>query len=238
MISLINCPGTPATFSTVASGTGPFTYQWTKNGSPINGATTSSYSIAEVQASDAGTYCVEVNGACTSVTNCASLTVLTNTSATVLISLINCPGTPATFSTVASGSGPFSYQWTKNGSPINGATSSSYSIAAVQASDAGTYCVQVTGACTSVTNCASLTVLTNTSATALTSLVNCPGTPATFNTVASGTGPFTYQWTKNGSPINGATSSSYSIPAVQAADAGAYCVQVTDTGTAWAREGA
>src|SRR5258708_9687989 len=88
------------------------------------------------------------------------------------------------FRSVASGTGPFAYQWTKNGSPINGATSSSYSIAAVQAADAGPYCVQVTGACTSVTNCASLTVLTNTSATALASLVNCPGTPASFTTVA------------------------------------------------------
>src|SRR5207244_131493 len=136
-------------FSAVTSGTGPSTHQWTKNGSPINGANASTYSIAAVQAADAGTYCVQVTGACTSVTNCASLTVLTNTSATALTSQVNCPGTPAAFSTVASGTVPFTYQWTKNGSPINGATNNSYSIAAVAAADAGTYCVQVTGFCTS-----------------------------------------------------------------------------------------
>src|SRR5207245_3318979 len=98
---------------------------------------------------------------------------------------IYCPATLASFSTTASGTGPFTYQWTRNGTNIPGATGNSYSIASVQASDAATYCVQVTGFCTSVTNCATLTVLTNISATALTSLTNCPGTPASFSTSTS-----------------------------------------------------
>src|SRR5204863_421759 len=134
-------------------------------------------------------YCVEVTGFCTSVTNCATLTVLTNVSASSLTSLTNCPSTPASFSTLASGTGPFTYQWTKNGSPIDDATNSSYSIASVQPGDAAQYCVEVNGFCTSVTNCATLTVLTNVSASSLTSLTNCPSTPASFSTLASGTGP-------------------------------------------------
>src|SRR5207249_7820839 len=138
----------------------------------------------------------------------ATLTVLTNVSASAPSSLTNCPNTPASFSTVASGTGPFAYRWTRNGATISGATDSSYSIPSVQTGDAAQYCVEVTGFCTSVTNCASLTVLTNVSATSLTSLTNCPSTPASFGTVASGTGPFTYRWTKNGAPISGATNSS------------------------------
>src|SRR5439155_12251248 len=134
------------------SGTGPFTFQWTKNGAPITDATNSSYAIASVQASDAGTYCVCVAGFCTSVTNCATLTVLTNTSATALISLTNCPGTLAQFSTTASGTGPFSYLWRKNGAALNGQTNNSLSISSVTAADAAAYSITVSGGCGSVTN--------------------------------------------------------------------------------------
>ena len=58
----------------------------------------------------------------------------------------------------ASGSGPFSYQWRRDGLDIAGAISSTYTLPAASAGDAGTYCVVVTGACNSVTNCATLTV--------------------------------------------------------------------------------
>lgn len=224
--SLTNCPGTSATFTTIASGTGGFNYQWRRNGVVISGATASSYSIPSVSVADVGTYTVEVSGVCNSVTNSATLTVLTNTSVTSLSALTNCPGTFASFTTVASGTGPFSYRWTKNGTVVSGATGNSYSIAAANGGDAGIYCVEVAGVCNTVTNCAVLTVLTNTSVTELTSLAKCPGTTATFSTIASGTGPFSYHWQKNGTPISGATNTSYSISAVTDTDAGTYCVEV------------
>ncbi len=227
LTSLTLCPGSPATFTTVASGTGPFTYAWTKGGAPIGGATNASYSIPSVVSGDAGTYCVQVTGLCGSVTNCATLTVLTNTTATPLTSLTLCPGSTATFTTVASGTGPFTYAWTKGGAPIVGATNASYSIASVVSGDAGTYCVKVSGFCTSVTNCATLTVLTNTTATPLTSLTLCPGQNFTFATVASGSGPFTFLWLKNGLVIAGQTNSTFSLASVTANNAGVYCVVVS-----------
>src|SRR5262249_24447844 len=82
MANQLGCVGVPATFSTVAAGTGPLTYRWTKNGTTIGGATSSSFTIPSVSSGDAGTYCVVVNGTCNSVTNCATLTVSTNTSIT------------------------------------------------------------------------------------------------------------------------------------------------------------
>ena len=82
------------------------------------------------------------------------------TTATALTSLALAPGATATFSTVATGPGPITYQWTRNGVNISGATSSSYSIPSVVASNAATYCVIVSGPCSSVTNCASLSVVT------------------------------------------------------------------------------
>src|SRR5207253_10980503 len=66
-------------------------------------------------------------------------------------------GASVSFSVVASGSGPFSYQWRKNGQNIANATGSSYSIAAVAAGDAGSYDVVVTGGCgASVTSTAAV----------------------------------------------------------------------------------
>ena len=44
------------------------------------------------------------------------------------------------------------------------------------------------------------------------------GSTATFNVVATGTAPLSYQWTKNGTVIAGATGSSYTTPATARAD--------------------
>src|SRR5678815_3201133 len=213
-----------ATFSTVAEGTGPFSYQWTKDNLLLTSETNSSLVISNVSAANAGQYCVQVSGNCTSVTNCATLTIKTNTSSSALTSLTVCPGQTATFSTVAAGTGPFSYLWTKDNLLLTGETNSSLVITNVSASNAGQYCVQVSGNCTSVTNCATLTIKTNTSASALTSLVLCPGQVAAFSTVAEGTGPFSYQWTKDGLLLAAETNSSLVISNVSAAEAGQYCV--------------
>lgn len=66
-VSQTLCLGATASFSVAASGTGPFTYQWRKNGSNIPGAINNSFSVASVVAGDAGSYDVVVTGACGSV---------------------------------------------------------------------------------------------------------------------------------------------------------------------------
>src|SRR5439155_703635 len=147
-----------------------------------SGQTSSNFSIGSVSNADTGSYSVTVSGACGSVTNSATLTVLTNVSATSLTSLTNCPGTSTSFSTTPSGTAPFSFVWRKNGNILSGQTSSSFSIGSVSSADSGTYSVIVSGACGSATNSATLTVLTNVSATPLTSLTNCPGNSVSFNT--------------------------------------------------------
>jgi len=47
------------------------------------------------------------------------------------------------------------------------------------------------------------------------------GQAATFTVVAAGTAPLSYQWQKNGTAINGATSSTYATPATTTSDSGA-----------------
>src|SRR5439155_1568026 len=110
-----NCLGSTVTLTTVASGPGPFRYQWNKGGTTIAGATNSSLVLANLTQSDAGTYCVLVSGSCNSVSNCAVVVVTTATSAAGPRNQTNCPGGPVTLSTEASGTGPFRYQWKKGG---------------------------------------------------------------------------------------------------------------------------
>ncbi len=64
--SQTTCPGETATFSVTATGTGPLSYQWTKNGGVIAGATSSSYTIQPVGAGDAGSYACLVSNPCAS----------------------------------------------------------------------------------------------------------------------------------------------------------------------------
>ena len=61
--------GESATFSVVAGGTEPYTYQWYKDGEPIDGATGSELTIPVAGPADAGTYSVEVSNSVGSVTS-------------------------------------------------------------------------------------------------------------------------------------------------------------------------
>lgn len=69
--------GQSATFFVTATGTGPFTYQWRLNGTNLVGATASTYTVASVNSSHAGSYTVVVSNSGGSVTSsAASLNVL------------------------------------------------------------------------------------------------------------------------------------------------------------------
>ena len=57
------------------------------------------------------------------------------------------------------------------------------------------------------------------------------GQTATFSVTATGTAPLTYQWRKNGTNISGATSSSYTTPAISSADNGAVFTVVVSNST-------
>ncbi len=56
------------------------------------------------------------------------------------------------------------------------------------------------------------------------------GQTASFSVAASGTAPLSYQWSKNGTAIGGATSTSYTTPATTTADSGStFTVKVTNS---------
>lgn len=57
------------------------------------------------------------------------------------------------------------------------------------------------------------------------------GSTVSFSVTASGSGPLTYQWKKNGADIAGATNSTLTLSNVQYADAAGYSVLVSNNGT-------
>ena len=159
--------GQTATFIASATGTAPMSYQWRKNGTNITGATSNSYSTPATTMTDSGSsFSVVIsNSAGSATSNNATLTV--NQAVAVAPSITTQPvnqtvtaGQTATFSVLASGTAPLSYQWRKNGTNITGATSSSYTTAATTTADSGsTFSVVVNNSAGSATsNSATLTV--------------------------------------------------------------------------------
>ncbi len=232
---------TSATFTVVASGTGPLSYQWQKGANSIAGATSASYTIPAVQTADAGSYtCVVTSSAGTVTSSAATLTVVIPTVPVITTSPTNLGlviGGNGIFSVVASGVG-LTYQWYKDSAPIVGATSASLALTNVQTANAGTYyCIVTNGAGTATSANATLTVTAQAVAPQITTqpqgAVVVTGNSVSFTVAASGTTPLTYQWRKNGTAIGGATSATYTIASAQTGDAGSYsCVITNSAGTA------
>lgn len=138
-------------------------------------------------------------------------------------------GQSVTFTVTCSGSSPISFQWRKDGVAIANGTAASLTINGVATSDAAGYSVVATNPAGSVTS--QVATLTVNAPPAITSqpaaLTVTEGQPAQFNVIASGTGSLSYQWKKDGTDIPGATSSSHSISAANAAHMGLYRVVVS-----------
>jgi hypothetical protein len=224
--------GGAATFTVAATGTQPFTYRWFKDNALIAGAADATYALNPVAATDAGVYTVEVTNAAGSVTSAgATLTVVLPPAITTQPAGQSAAiGGSATFTVVATGTDPLSYQWQKSGVDLAGATSATLSLSHVQASDGASYHVVVSNGAGSVTSAeATLTVLAPpTIVTQPASQAVDVGGYAAFGVSATSTLPVTYQWLKDGTPIPGATSATYALGAVTAADTGTYTVEVTN----------
>lgn len=121
------------------------------------------------------------------------------------------------------------YEWKKDGQTVGG-DSPSLTLTSTNAGSAGAYTVTISNSTGSVTSAPAALTL-NAPPTIVAQPVNftaVQGGSASFAVSATGSGTLEFQWRKGGSPIPGATSVTFTIPAVTAADAGSFDVVVTN----------
>ena len=244
--------GSTVTFTAAVSGGAPLNYQWFFNGTPLtdggqfNGTATTNLTISNLQFTNNGNCVLLVtNPVGSAISTTAVLTVLSPPAMTLQPSGLNVLlGSNASFSAVAVGTAPLSYQWYLNGAPlmsdggrVSGATTTNLNNANVQTNDAGAYQLVVTnnyGAATSAVAVLSVQLpvaITNQPANQLV----LAGSNATFTVGATGFMPPGYLWYSNGvaltngGRISGASSATLTIAGVQTNDSGAgYQVIVTN----------
>jgi alpha-tubulin suppressor-like RCC1 family protein len=139
-------------------------------------------------------------------------------------------GSSNTFTSLANGSQPISYQWQHSGTNLPGATGTALALTALTIADSGTYALRASnigGASTSAV--AQLTIYQN--AVLLTGLSNKVvqvGDNVVLAVSATGSQPLGYTWRFNGIPYLNPPGPTLVINNVQAADSGFYVVTVTN----------
>ncbi|MGI4828982.1 MAG: discoidin domain-containing protein [Janthinobacterium lividum] len=279
--------GTTATFNVLATGDGPFTYQWMRNGAVISGATAASYTTPTLMSSDSGSgFTVNVANASGTITSVQAVLTVHSSVPTGTNLALNRPTMESSSQDQTSLGSAFA---------VDGNLSTRWSSASVDPSwiyvDLGTaqtinqvvlsweaaygkaYQIQTSSDAQTWTSAFTQTAgvggVENISfapvsarfirmygtvrgtqygyslyefavygPAATLGITTQPanqsanvGSEATFTVVAGGTGPFTYQWLKNGAAISGANAASYTKPALSTTDNGSlYSVTIGNTG--------
>jgi fibronectin type 3 domain-containing protein len=240
-----------------ATNVSPLVYQWQfdgtnlTNGANISGAGTTTLSLSNIALLNAGVYSVVVSNSLTAVTNSADLIVLGVGITTNPASQLAIAGGTASFTVVATGTPPLTYQWQENGINLtngvaasgtifSGVNTSTLSLQNVSYGDSGSVfaCMVTNGVgATAVSSGATLTVGDPVLLPLPQPETVNPGGTANFSVAAAGSGPFNYEWENDGVPlmdglspsgaiISGSATANLQISGVGYGDAGNYSVVV------------
>ena len=203
------------------------TYQWFRGGIPIPGATDSAYVAIAPALGITDVYRVES-------TNIAGTTVSADATVQGMLSYPTITRQPqstavyrggtAVFNVAVQGSSPLAVQWFRNNEPVPGATAATWSFAGVTDEvDRSQIRVTVSNpAGTTSSEAVTLRVHAAPLITIQPANVNVElGMRAVFTATVDSSLPVTYQWTRGGFPIPGATSASYVFNTTTSGDDGA-----------------
>jgi hypothetical protein len=209
--------GNSTTLSVVATGTGPFTYQWYvgASGNTSSPVGTNSASFTTPVLSSTTSYWVRVSNSCPSSVDSATATVTVTSGGCTNAGIGTQPqsvsinsGSSTTLSVVATGTAPFTYQWYVGASgntsnPVPSATNASVQVSPISTTS---YWVQVSNSCPSSVNSSAATVTVTTGCTPV-QIVDQPqsssvlsGGTAQLSVGAFGSSPITITWYKGTPP--------------------------------------
>ena len=221
-----------------------WSYQWYKDDTVITGETATSYTVDASVANFEGDYQVEISGIGVCTQRSATVTITNGGAYTVTRvnaeNIVVLPTQPETLSVTTTANAP-SYQWYRNATIISGATNATLDIT----QDGSYYCaVTSTGSCSSTINSE------NTNATIPASFeigidfdssyTSCESTSAVLEvSIITAIAPdgsridvtgqleteFSYQWQRNGTDINSATTRNISL--TDTSENGEYTVNAT-----------
>jgi alpha-tubulin suppressor-like RCC1 family protein len=212
-----------------ASGSRPLAVQWFHDGTPIEGGTEETLVLDNVGLGNSGIYSV-------TVANPAGRVTSGDTRLGLVPHLFLQPysqafsefGGTAIFEVRATGTPPLTYHWYKNGRPVAETRDPRLVLEQIRSDDAGEYHVVVSNPVGRVeSEKVTLMVPPEIKIHPRSQTVQA-GTRVILGVRALGAQPFTYQWQKDGQPIEEAKRSQLSLPDVTGADTGRYSVMVSN----------
>ena len=211
--NVVSCVDDSVALSTVFNSN--YTYQWLKNGLPVNGATTSNFT-----ANSTGVYNVRIaqlNGCSSKSTPLNYVEHIINPQLNQTGSVILCNQDSTVL--IADSGAAYNYAWFKNNLQLLNETS--YSLTAGKT---GLYYAVIsdTNSCQQTTDTVIITKTPEAETVFLTDSIICPATDTVVISANSGVG-LNYQWFKDGLLLPGETTITYAATA-----AGLYTVKVSD----------